>query len=231
VSKKTVATLDKLEEELGVKFRNRSLLDAALLHRSYSTQHQIAEDNERLEFLGDSILNACVSSVLFNIFPEKNEGDLTKIRAKLVSRRAMREWGKELNIENSIFISEKMKQHMASRQTHIIENTMEAIIGALYLDRGFDTAYNFIKKYVLKQDFDQIVDFKSRLQEYTVGEYDSIPVYSVIDETGPPHNSRFTIQVSVNGKAYGTGTGSSKKMAEQAAAEVAYGKLAAGSKK
>jgi ribonuclease-3 len=218
-------SLDDLIEKLGVEFKDRSLLDIALLHRSYSSQHQIARDNERLEYLGDSILNACVSDILFHKFPEKSEGDLTKIRARLVSGRAMKVWGNELNIGEYIFLSEKMKKYMSERETHIIENTMEAIIGAMYIDRGFDTVYDFIKTGVEKQDFHKIVDFKSQLQEYTVDKYGEIPQYSVVSEAGPAHNRKFKVAVSILGKVYGEGSGGNKKTAQQNAAQQAYKKL------
>lgn len=218
-------SLDSLIKKLGVEFKDKTLLDIALLHRSYSSEHQIARDNERLEYLGDSILSACVSDMLFRKFPEKSEGDLTKIRARLVSRRALKKWGKKLKLGDYVFLGEKMKKYMESRETHIIENTMEAVIGAIYIDSGFDTAYNFIKKGVENLDFHKIVDFKSQLQEYAVEVYGEIPQYTTISETGPSHNKKFKITVSVEDKIYGEGTGSNKKMAQQNAALKAYKKL------
>ncbi len=216
---------DSLIKKLGVEFKDKTLLDIALLHRSYSSEHQIARDNERLEYLGDSILSACVSDMLFRKFPEKSEGDLTKIRARLVSRRALKKWGKKLKLGDYVFLGEKMKKYMESRETHIIENTMEAVIGAIYIDSGFDTAYNFIKKGVENQDFHKIVDFKSQLQEYAVEVYGEIPQYTTISETGPSHNKKFKITVSVEDKIYGEGAGSNKKMAQQNAARKAYRKI------
>ncbi|MFH1414845.1 MAG: ribonuclease III [Elusimicrobiota bacterium] len=218
-------SLDSLIDKLGVDFRDRSLLDIALLHRSYSSQHLIAKDNERLEFLGDSILSACVSDILFRKFPDKSEGDLTKIRARIVSRRALKKWGKELELEDYVFLSEKMKKYITKRETHILENTVESIIGAIYLDQGFDAVYAFIKERVKEDDFHAIVDFKSRLQEFTVDKYSEIPGYEIVAETGPSHNRKFKVSVSVKGQVYGEGTGSSKKQAQQCAAEKAYKKL------
>ncbi|MFC2091311.1 ribonuclease III [Elusimicrobiota bacterium] len=218
-------SLDILIDKLGVSFKDRSLLDVALLHKSYSSQHQIKKDNERLEYLGDSILNACVSDMLFHMFPEKSEGELTKIRARLVSRSSLKKWGKELKIKEHIFISEKMKKYMSERETHIIENTMESIIGAMYLDSGFGKAYEFIKKGLNDRDFLEIVDFKSSLQEFSVEKFGEIPVYDVISEDGPSHDKKFKISVSVTGKVYGEGTGSSKKKAQQKAAKQACSKL------
>ena len=214
-----------LINKLGVEFRDKSLLDTALLHRSYSSKHQIAKDNERFEFLGDSVLNACVSDILFCHFPEKSEGELTKIRANLVSGKSLKKWGEELGIGDYILISEKIKKHISHNHTRIIENTMEAIIGAIYLDGGFEAAYDFIKKYIEKQDFQEIDDFKSLLQEYVVEKYGEIPEYITISEGGPSHHKKFKISVQVNGKIMGSGIGWSKKSAQQKAAEVACKKL------
>lgn len=217
--------LESLIENLGVRFRDKSLLDIALLHRSYASAHQIEKDNERLEFLGDSILNACVSDIIFKKFPEKNEGDLTKIRARLVSRKALRVWGDKLSLGDYIQLSDKMKDYVTRSRTHIVENAMEAIIGAIYIDSGFETAYSFIRDYIEKQDFHKVVDFKSRLQELSVEKFSRLPEYEILSEEGPAHNKEFSVAVSVNNKRTGEGRGSSKKEAHQAAAEVAYKKL------
>ncbi len=218
-------TLDKLIERLGVEFKDRSLLDIALLHRSYSSQHQIAKDNERLEYLGDSILSACVSDILYRKFPEKSEGDLTKIRASLVSRKALKKWGKKLKLEEYIFLSEKMERYMRERETHIVENAMESIIGAIYLDGGYNTVYEFINREFKDNEFNAIVDFKSRLQEYSVEKFGEIPDYNIVSESGPSHNKKFKISVTICGKVCGSGSGGSKKQAQQNAAEQAFKKL------
>ncbi len=215
-------SIEKLIKKLGVEFKDRSLLESALLHRSYSSRHQIDKDNERLEFLGDSILNACVSDIIFKKFPEKNEGDLTKIRARLVSRKAMRRWGDELELEKYVKISEKMRIFMRKSKTQVVENAMEAVVGAVYLDSGFSTAHRFIAEYMERQDFKKIVDFKSRLQELSVERYDEFPEYELLSEEGPPHNKKFRVSVSIRGKVYGKGKGSSKKSAHQQAAREAY---------
>lgn len=225
VARRSKKSLESLISVLNVEFRDRSLLDIALLHRSYASQHQIAKDNERLEYLGDGILNACVSGFLFRRFPEKNEGDLTKIRARLVSRRKLKEWGEKLELKDYILLGEEVEKYIDASQTHIIENTVEAIIGAIYLDKGFKTVYEFVKNYMEKQNFHKIVDFKSRLQEYSVERFKEIPAYTIISEIGLPHRKKFEVEVSLNGKVYGRGAGSSKKTAQQNAAEKAYKKL------
>lgn len=218
-------TLDDVSKKLGIEFRHRSLLGIALLHRSFASQYQIAKDNERMEYLGDSILNACVSDILFHRLPGKSEGELTKIRSNLVSRMALRKWGKKLKIKDNVFVSEETMRYMQERETHIIENTMEAIIGAIYLDRGFDAIYSFIEKWMENQDFHEIVDHKSRLQEYAVEKYGEIPRYDTISEDGASHRKRFKVAVSVRNKIYGKGSGGSKKEAHQNAAQQAYKKL------
>lgn len=218
-------SLKNLSDVLGVKFKDKSLLDKALVHRSYASQHQIAKDNERLEYLGDSILNACVTDFLYHRFPEKNEGDLTKIRARLVSRRKLKEWGAELNLKDYIFLGEDVEKYVGEGYTHIVEDTLEAIIGAIYLDRGFKTVYRFIEKYIKQQDFYRIFDFKSKLQEYSLNRYKTIPAYNIIRESGPPHQRTFVVQVEVNGRICGEGLGGSKKEAQQNAAKQAFEKL------
>lgn len=218
-------TIESLIEKLGVEFEDKSFLDVALLHRSYSSAHQIEKDNERLEFLGDSILNACVSDIIFRRFPEKDEGDLTKIRARLVSRKALRVWGNKLGLSDYIQVSDKMKDHISTNQTHIVENAMEAIVGAIYLDRGYEVTYAFVENYMKNQDFHKIVDFKSHLQELSVEIFGNLPEYKVLAEEGPAHRRKFKVAVLVNDKVSGKGKGNSKKEAEQAAAEKAYKKI------
>ncbi|NLB34410.1 MAG: ribonuclease III [Elusimicrobia bacterium] len=218
-------TIESLIEKLGVEFEDKSFLDVALLHRSYSSAHQIEKDNERLEFLGDSILNACVSDIIFRRFPEKDEGDLTKIRARLVSRKALRVWGNRLGLSDYIQVSDKMKDHISTNQTHIVENAMEAIVGAIYLDRGYEVTYAFVENYMKNQDFHKIVDFKSHLQELSVEIFGNLPEYKVLAEEGPAHRRKFKVAVLVNDKVSGKGKGNSKKEAEQAAAEKAYKKI------
>lgn len=218
-------TFASLLNKLGIEFKDMSLLDIALLHRSYSSEHLIAKDNERLEYLGDSILNACVSDIIFHMFPYKSEGDLTKIRARIVSRRALKKWGENIGLQEYIFLSDKMRQFMKYRETYVVSNAMEAIIGAIYLDGGYKKVYMFIKKEIINWNFTEIVDFKSRLQEFTVDRFGELPMYIIVSETGPSHSKKFKIAVSIIGKVYGEGTGLSKKMAQQSAAEKAYKKL------
>jgi ribonuclease III len=225
VGKKEQKPLKDLIDILGVNFKDKSLLDKALLHRSYSSEHAIAKDNERLEFLGDSILNASVTIMLFKMFPDKDEGDLTKIKAKLVSRKSLKKWGEELGLEDYIKLGVRAKKFYDKRNSRILEDTMEAVIGALYLDSGFDVVNNLIKNYMRDRDFHKITDFKSRLQEYTVKKFEQIPEYAVLSETGPPHKKIFKIEVIINNENYGKGSGYSKKNAQQMAAKEAYNKL------
>lgn len=225
MGKKPAKSLDELIRKLGVDFKDKSLLDKALLHRSYSSEHSIAKDNERLEFLGDSILNASVTIMLFKLFPEKDEGDLTKIKAKLVSRKALKKWGETIGLEDYIKLGERAKKFYDRRNSRILEDTMEAVIGAVYLDSGFETVNNFIKSYMQGRDFHKITDFKSSLQEYTVKKYDRIPEYIILSETGPAHKKIFKVKVMINNKNYGEGTGYSKKNAQQKAAKEAFSRL------
>ncbi len=226
VGKKEEKSIDDLIRELGVDFKDRSLLDKALLHRSYSTEYSISKDNERLEFLGDSLLNASVTIMLYKLFPEKDEGDLTKIKAKLVSRKSLKKWGEKLGLENYIKLGTRAKKFYNKRNSRILEDTMEAVIGAIYLDSGFEMVNKFIRNYMRERDFHKITDFKSSLQEYTVKKFNQIPEYIILSETGPAHKKIFKVEVIINNKSYGKGKGYSKKNAQQEAAKEAYSQLA-----
>ncbi len=215
----------ELIEKLEINFKDKSLLDKALLHSSYAAQHGLDNDNERLEFLGDSILNACVSAILFEKFPDKDEGELTQLRARIVSRKSLEQWGKELDLDRYVFLGKRMSGHVQDRKTHIVGDALEAIIGAIYLDGGFKRAYNFVTSYIKDKDFNKIMDFKSRLQEISVKKLEVIPEYETINVEGPPHSRRFKVKVEVNGEYFGAGRGRTKKEAQQDAAQEAYGKL------
>ncbi|MGM0441641.1 MAG: ribonuclease III [Elusimicrobiota bacterium] len=217
--------MEKISKQLGIDFKDKSLLDKALLHSSYAAQHGLKKDNERLEFLGDSILNACVSIILYDKFPGKDEGELTQLRARIVSRKSLKKWGHKLNLEEHVLLGNRMAKHVKDRETHIIGDTVEAIIGAIYLDGGFQRAYDFINSYVRNKNFDKIMDFKSRLQELTVGRQGSIPDYETVKVEGPPHSRWFKVDVKIDGEVYGTGEGLTKKEAHQRAAKEAYAKL------
>ena len=196
----------------------------ALLHRSYL---QFLEEhwnsNERLEFLGDAILNFVVAEHLFETYPHMEEGELTKLRSRLVNRKILAQRAKDLHLSDYLLLSSSAAQSIDSGSESIIADAVESVIGAIYLDGGLEAARKFIYITLLKnaEVFNSAMaddNYKSTLLEYTQARSLGIPHYSVIHEEGPEHDRRFTIEVSIGAQSYGSGFGRSKKEAEQAAA-------------
>jgi ribonuclease III len=196
----------------------------ALLHRSYLPF--IGEQwnsNERLEFLGDAILNFVVAEHLFLTYPDMEEGDLTKLRSRLVNRKILAQRAKDLHLSEYLLLSSSAAQSVDSGSESIIADAVESVIGALYRDGGLKAAQKFIYVTLLKNTevFNSAMaddNYKSTLLEYTQARSLGIPRYAVILEEGPEHDRRFTIEVSIGAQSYGSGFGRSKKEAEQAAA-------------
>ena len=206
---------------------NWKLFLQALLHRSYL---QFLEEqwssNERLEFLGDAILNFVVAEHLFVTYSEMEEGELTKLRSRLVNRKILAQRAKGLHLSDFMLLSSSAAQSIDSGSESIIADAVESIIGALYLDGGLEASRKFIYATLLKNTevFNSAMaddNYKSTLLEYTQARSLGIPHYSVIHEEGPEHDRRFTIEVSIGAQSYGSGFGRSKKEAEQAAASQA----------
>jgi ribonuclease-3 len=197
----------------------------ALLHRSYLQFIEGKwESNERLEFLGDAILNFIVAEYLFRTYPDMEEGDLTKLRSRLVNRRNLAQRSKDLRLSGFLLISSSAAQSIDSGSESIIADAFEAIIGALYLDGGFEAAKNFIHATLLNNPntFNLAMmddNYKSALLEYAQARSLGTPRYSVIREEGPEHERRFTMEVTIGTQSLGSGSGRSKKEAEQSAAE------------
>ena len=196
----------------------------ALLHRSYL---QFLENqwpsNERLEFLGDAILNFIVAEHLFLTYPTMEEGELTKLRSRLVNRKILAQRAKDLHLSEYLLLSSSAAQSIDSGSESIIADAVESVIGAIYLDGGFEAAQRFIYATLLKNPgvFNSAMaddNYKSTLLEYAQARSLGIPRYSVIQEEGPEHDRRFTIEVSIGTQSYGSGFGRNKKEAEQAAA-------------
>ncbi len=216
---------------IGYRPRNWDLFVQSLLHRSY-LQFVDAhwKSNERLEFLGDSILNATVAKFLYDRFPDLEEGDLTKLRSRLVNRRILAQRAKEHHVSDFLFLSSSALQSIDSGSESILADAFEAILGAVYLDGGLDAARDFVYRTLLT-DEDVLNsaktddNYKSALLEYSQRNSLGIPRYSVLKEEGPEHDRRFTIEVIIGNLSYGTGIGKSKKDAEQAAAAHALEKI------
>jgi len=199
----------------------------ALIHRSYlQFIDEQWDSNERLEFLGDAILNFVVAEHLFETYPDMEEGNLTKLRSRLVNRRILAQRSKELHLSDFLLLSSSAAHSVDSGSESIIADAFEAIIAALYLDGGFEAAKRFIHSSLLNNpDVCKSVlmddNYKSALLEYAQARSLGIPRYSVIHEEGPEHDRRFTVEVSLGVQSWGTGSGRSKKEAEQSAAEYA----------
>jgi len=213
---------------IGYQPKNWDFFVEALLHRSYA-QH-VGEEwrpNERLEFLGDAVLNFLVADHLHACHPKKEEGDLTKIRSRLVNRRILAQRSKELNINEFLFLSTSAAQ---SGSESILSDAFEALIGALYLDGGIDAARAFVTKTLLSRE--ELLEgaltddnYKSALLEYSQAHSQGVPRYAIAKEDGPDHDRRFTVDVFVGSQRLGTGAGRSKKEAEQAAAAEALERI------
>lgn len=217
-----------LEEVLGYTFEQPALLRLALTHRSVSSEDPSRNDNERLEFLGDAVLQLVVTDLLYGSYPQLAEGQMAKVRAAVVSRGALSEIARDLAVGTHIELAPSEEATGGRDKDSILADAVEAIIGAVYLDGGVEPAKTMILGLWSERVADRakspgVKDYKTRLQEL-VARDGSRPLYRV-EGSGPDHNRRFTAVVSVNGTDFGSGEGRSKKQAEQEAARVALDAL------
>lgn len=221
--------LTKLEKAIGYTYRNKDLLVAALSHSSYANER--FKDNlrsyERLEFLGDSILGFVTAEYLYRTFPDKLEGELTRIRADLVCEKNLSDVAEDLHLGDYLLLGHGEDQGGGRKRTSILCDVMESLIAAAYLDGGFLSAKSIIDRLILPKIIvaDKVHDYKTELQELVQQRKNQTLVYELIDAQGPDHCKEFTVCVKLNGMVIGTGSGSSKKRAEQAAASVALREL------
>ena len=211
-------------------FKNKKLLEQAFIHRSYLNESkQKVSSNERLEFLGDSILSFIVSDYLYRKYPEFNEGLLTNLRSLLVNTKSLGAIGKELGFGNLLRLSKGEEESEGRENQSLLADCFEAFIGALFLDQGISQVTNFLSDVLLNQSDihvkkNSLKDPKSMLQEKVQSEKLGTPIYKVLLEEGPAHAKIFTVGVFVNGKLTGKGTGKSKQEAEENAAKVTLDK-------
>ena len=215
-----------LEKAIGYSFKNVMLLQNALTHSSYANEcwHNSLKSNERLEFLGDSILGMVVAEYLYHRFPERPEGELTKMRADMVCEQALAAIAEKLELGKHLLLGNGEEQTGGRGRASILADAVESVIAASFLDGGMDAAKAFVEKFVLCDVPEKTmhnVDFKTALQEQVQRKRDQILTYRLTGESGPDHDKCFAVEVTLNGKVVGTGTGSSKKRAEQAAAKAA----------
>jgi ribonuclease-3 len=211
-------------------FKNQELLSQALTHKSWVNEHpNIRTSNERLEFLGDAVLEFIISEELFKSFPDKEEGYLTALRANLVNTENLASLARKLNIGEEILLAKGEEEGGGRTNSSLLADTIEAIIGALFMDQGVEAVSDFIKENLVIEIPDKVAkplkDAKSRLQEYVQAKGLPTPKYHVVKESGPDHDKNFVVEVAVEGKPTGKGEGKSKSIAEQVAAEKALEEL------
>jgi ribonuclease III len=226
-----VGELEQLEERLQVRFDNRTLLRQALVHRSYAFEQGGLETNERLEFLGDAVLAVVVTMMLYEQYPDAPEGTLAKLRAAAVRADALAAVGRELDLGAFVRLGKGETASGGADKDSILGDTLEGLIGAVYVDRGFVEADALVRRLFGPRLGDlaergPALDYKTSLQELVAARYETIPVYELTEE-GPDHEKSFTASVLVGGEVRGRGSGGSKKKAEQAAAREAYRSLTA----
>jgi ribonuclease-3 len=225
-SEEALDALTALEAAIGWSFAERAHLDAAMVHRSFCAEHADAVPNERLEFLGDAVLGLAVTDHVYATYPDLPEGELAKLRASVVNAEVLAELAVSVGIGPALVLGKGEDASGGREKPSILADAMEAVIAAVYLDAGWEVAYDL----VLRLLGDRIQagsagpgggDFKTRLQEYAAREFEQLPRYQVRAE-GPDHSKRFFAMVTIRGAVYGHGQGRSKKQAEQAAARAAW---------
>ncbi len=218
-----------LLKKLHIAYKDLAIYEQALTHPSYNgdanTKHQ---DYEKLEFMGDSVLGYVTADLVYKNRPEMSEGDLTKLRSVLVSTKPLAAYARKISLDQYVRIGHSITASQVKESDKILENVFESLIGAIYLDAGLKAAYRFIKYILLKDiktyDADNLTDYKTKLQEEIQAEHRDAVQYVTISQSGPAHDRTFTVQVRYNDIVLGTGTGKSKKKAEEMAAKDALSK-------
>ena len=228
----TPRDLTDFEQEHNLHFSDKQLLKTAFVHSSYVNEmgDEGLEDNERLEFLGDSILGSVVSKVLFRRFPDAREGDLTAMRASLVKREALSRFARQLHLGDYLLLGHGEEESGGRKRSATLCATFEAVVGAIYLEFGVESVRSFVMP-LIEADLERMAskvlhkDPKSRLQEWSQSMYGVLPRYKQVDHAGPDHAKIFMFQVTINDVRYGVGQGVSKQEASQAAAAMALHRI------
>ncbi|MGG3956033.1 ribonuclease III [Bhargavaea massiliensis] len=221
----------QFQEQIGIFFRDEKLLMQAFTHSSYVNEHRkrLHEDNERLEFLGDAVLELTVSQYLFEQFPQMSEGELTKLRAAIVCEPSLVTFAHALSFGDLVLLGKGEELTGGRMRPSLLADVFEAFIGALYLDQGMEAVVQFLEKTIFPKiregAFSHVMDYKSQLQEFVQRDGSGVLEYKILQEKGPAHNKEFVSRVSLNGEELGIGVGRSKKEAEQRAAQMALAKL------
>ena len=218
-----------LLKKLHITYKDIAIYEQALTHPSYNgevnTKHQ---DYEKLEFMGDAVLGYVTADLVYKNRPEMSEGNLTKLRSVLVSTKPLAAYARRIKLDEYVRIGHSITQSQVKESDKILENVFESLVGAIYLDAGLNSAYRFIKKVLLTDiisyDADNLTDYKTKLQEEIQAEHRDAVQYVTVSQSGPAHDRTFTVQVRYNDIVLGTGTGKSKKKAEEIAAKDALSK-------
>lgn len=221
--------MNKLEKALGYTYKDKSLLRMALSHTSYANENykDTLHSYERLEFLGDSILGFVTTDYLYRTFPDKHEGELTRLRADLVCENTLAEIAERISLGDYLLLGVGEEHGGGRHRSGTLCDVMESLIAAAYLDGGFEEARGIVTRLILPQATEppKVKDYKTELQELIQQQRDRVLHYELVSESGPDHCKEFTVRVLLNGQPVGEGTGTSKKRAEQAAAAEAMAAL------
>ncbi|HSX12332.1 MAG TPA: ribonuclease III [Rhabdochlamydiaceae bacterium] len=229
--KQLFQNISLIEERLGYSFKNKELLVLAFVHRSFFNENreQVSAHNERLEFLGDSVLGLLISNYLYEQLPEETEGQLSYLRSRIVDAASCAQYIQKLSVGEFVLLGRGEKMNDGKGRETILADLFEALVGAIYLDGGMDAALQFFKHKIVDQ-LQLLIqqpgrNWKADFQDYCQKKYQRPPTYKVVEESGPDHNKVFVVAALLGEQEYGRGEGSSKKQAEQAAAEAALGSL------
>jgi ribonuclease III len=222
----------EIQQRIVHTFRNKELLERALTHKSFANENRVPAHNERMEFLGDAVLNLVVSEYLMKLCPDATEGDLSRLRAAVVSEPALAGIARAIKLGDHLLLGKGEDQTGGRDKDSLLADSLEALIAAVYLDAGTDATQMFILRFfddAIRKTCTQrtLLDYKTALQELCQERLKQLPEYRVISETGPDHQKQFRIEITLNGKVHGHGIGKSKKEAEQRAAKEALEKLTA----
>jgi len=223
-------SLPDIQQRIGHRFKDRELLERALTHKSYANENKVSYHNERLEFLGDAVLNLIVSEYLMKACADSTEGDLSRLRASIVSEPALAMVAREIGLGGHLLLGRGEEQTGGRNKDSLLADSLEALIASIYLDAGNEAAETFITRF-----FDAVMrkacmtggtlDYKTAIQELCQERLRQLPEYRVVSEIGPDHQKQFEVALLIKGEVHGRGTGRNKKEAEQKAAKEALEKL------
>jgi ribonuclease-3 len=219
-----------MQHRISHQFKDQELLERALTHKSFANENRVPAHNERLEFLGDAVLGLVISEYLMNNCPDSNEGDLSRLRAAVVSEPALAAIAREIGLGSYLLLGRGEEQTGGRDKDSLLANCLEALIASIYLDAGNAAVEAFVIRFfeeMIKKTCTSrgTLDYKTELQELCQERLKQLPEYRIVSETGPDHQKQFEVELSVKGEVYGHGIGKSKKEAEQRAAKEALEKL------